>query len=216
MPSQNVEEYIEALYRLGAGEKPVSTGDLAASLGVVAPSVTTMLKRLVRDGLVTHARYRGITLTEDGKAMSRSLVRRHRLSERLLTDMIGLPWDKVHDVACKLEHVITGDLEENVYDALGQPATCPHGHPVDGGEPAPASSLFDLAVGESGRVVMVGEESGTLLSYLSEIGLVPGAEVKVIGKAPVGDVVSIVCGGSTATIGRDVAGEVWVSVEAGD
>ncbi|MDO8682310.1 MAG: metal-dependent transcriptional regulator [Armatimonadota bacterium] len=214
MPSPNVEEYIEALYRLGAAEKPVGTGHLAESLHVVAPSVTTMLKRLVRDGLVIHEPYKGISLTEAGKAMSMSLVRRHRLSERLLTDMIGLPWDKVHEVACKLEHVITDDLEENVYNALGKPKTCPHGHPVDAPDPTSLQTLFDLTAGDSARIVMVGEDSSEFLRYVSQIGLVPGVAVKVIERAPVGDVITIECSGATATIGKDVSKKIWVeSVE---
>jgi DtxR family transcriptional regulator, Mn-dependent transcriptional regulator len=210
MPSQSVEEYIEALYRLGAAENPVGTGDLAESMGVVAPSVTTMLKRLVRDELVVHEPYRGIMLTEAGKAMSLALVRRHRLSERLLTDMIGLPWDKVHDVACKLEHIITDDLEQNLFDALGRPDTCPHGHPVDPSEAPAQAVLFDIAVGDTVEAVMVAEESPEFLQYLSQIGLVPGAQVKVVSRAPFGDVITIECAGSTSTIGKDVAGRIWV------
>ena len=212
MSSANVEEYIEALYRLGAAEKPVGTGELAESMGVVAPSVTTMLKRLVRDGLVTHVPYKGIVLTEAGKAMSMSLVRRHRLSERLLTDMIHVPWDRVHDAACKLEHVITGELEEDVYNALGRPETCPHGYPVDAVESGPRPSLADVPVGVEAEVVMVSEEPAEFLRYVSEIGLAPGASVKVIGRAPLGDVMTFERDGKTWTIGRDVAARIWVAV----
>jgi DtxR family transcriptional regulator, Mn-dependent transcriptional regulator len=214
MPSQNVEEYIEALYRLGAVEKPVGTGELADSMHVAAPSVTTMLKRLVRDGLVTHEPYKGILLTEGGKAMSMSLLRRHRLSERLLTDMIGLSWDKVHDLACKLEHVIVGDLEDDVYAALGRPETCPHGHPVDPASSSSRVSLFDLAVGDSARVVMVAEDSAEFLQYLSKIGLAPGASVKVVERASFGDVITVECNGSSNAIGKDVAGKIWVEATA--
>jgi DtxR family transcriptional regulator, Mn-dependent transcriptional regulator len=210
MPSPNVEEYIEALYRLGAMEKPVGTGELAESLHVAAPSVTTMLKRLVRDGLVAHESYKGITLTESGKAMSVSLVRRHRLSERLLTDMIGLPWDKVHDLACKLEHVIEGELEDNVYAALGKPDTCPHGHPVDASRAGSGLKLFDVPVGDCACVAMVAEDSPGFLQYLSQVGLAPGVRVTVTDKAPFGDVLSIECGGKSHTIGRDVAEKIWV------
>ncbi|MDO8588924.1 MAG: metal-dependent transcriptional regulator [Armatimonadota bacterium] len=210
MPSQNVEEYIEALFRLGATEKAVSTGDLAEKLGVAAPSVTTMLKRLVRDGLVTHEPYRGIALTDKGRALSFSLLRRHRLSERLLTDMIGLSWDKVHDVACKLEHVIAGELEDDVYAALGRPDTCPHGHPMNVAEVAPDATLFDLPSDEPAIVTMVAEESADFLQYLSQIGIAPGTEVRVVERAPFGDVITIDCGGSSHTIGKDVAVKIWV------
>jgi DtxR family transcriptional regulator, Mn-dependent transcriptional regulator len=212
MPSPNVEEYIEALYRLGAMEKPVGTGALAESLHVAAPSVTTMLKRLVRDGLVAHESYRGITLTESGKAMSVSLVRRHRLSERLLTDMIGLPWDKVHDLACKLEHVIQGELEDDIYIALGKPDTCPHGHPVDASSAGSGVMLFDLAVGDCASVVKVAEDSPEFLQYLAQVGLAPGVKVTVTGRAAFGDVLSIECGGGSHTIGREVAEKIWVEL----
>ena len=210
MPSPNVEEYIEALYRLGAMEKPVGTGALAESLHVAAPSVTTMLKRLVRDGLVSHESYRGILLTESGKAMSVSLVRRHRLSERLLTDMIGLPWDRVHDLACKLEHVIQGELEDDVYNALGKPDTCPHGHPVDASSVGSGVTLFEMAVGDCACVVRVAEDSPGFLQYLAQVGLAPGVKVTVTDRAAFGDVLSIECGGASHTIGRDVAEKIWV------
>ena len=210
MSSASVEEYIETLYRLGAAEKPVGTGELAESMGVVAPSVTTMLKRLVRDGLVAHLPYKGIKLTEAGRAMSVSLVRRHRLSERLLTDMIGVPWDKVHEVACKLEHVITGDLEENVYDALGHPDTCPHGYPVDAAEPVSTLALSEAPVGVELRILMVSEGPAEFLRYISEIGLVPGAAVKVVSRAPLGDVLILECGETTSSVGRDVAERIWL------
>ena len=212
MPSQNVEEYMEALYRLGAAAKPVGTVALAENLHVVAPSVTTMLKRLVRDGLVTHEPYRGTLLTEAGRTMAVSLLRRHRLSERLLTDMIGLPWEKVHDVACKLEHVITGDLEENVFDALGRPETCPHGYRMDGADSIVDFTLFDMPVGETARVVIVSEESGDFLKYMAEVGLVPGGEVVVVERSPLRDVLTVIVGGQSRTISKDVAGKVWVRV----
>lgn len=210
MPSPNVEEYIEALYRLGAMEKPVATGQLAESLGVAAPSVTTMLKRLVRDGLVAHESYKGITLTDAGKAMSVSLVRRHRISERLLTDMIGLPWDKVHDLACKLEHVIEGELEDDVYAALGKPETCPHGHPVDASNSGSKIRLFNLAAGDTARVAKVAEDSPGFLQYLHQMGIAPGVHVSVLDKAPFGDVLSIRCQGVAYTIGKDVSEKIWV------
>jgi DtxR family transcriptional regulator, Mn-dependent transcriptional regulator len=210
MASPNVEEYIEALYRLGAMEKPVATGELAESLRVAAPSVTTMLKRLVRDGLVAHESYKGITLTDAGKAMSVSMVRRHRISERLLTDMIGLPWDKVHDLACKLEHVIEGELEDNVYAALGKPETCPHGHPVDASDTGSKVRLFDLAAGDSARVTKVAEDSPEFLQFLSQMGISPGVQLTVIDRPPFGDVLSVDCQDGRHTIGKDVSEKIWV------
>lgn len=212
MPSQNVEEYIEALYRLGAAEKPVGTGELAERLNVAAPSVTTMLKRLVRDGLVTHEPYRGILLTEAGKKMSVSLLRRHRLSERLLTDMIGLSWERVHEVACKLEHVIVGDLAEQVYNALGKPEICPHGHPVDPSETVSKLALFDVVVGDYARVKMIADESYGFLEYLSNMDLVPGNVARVTDRAAFGDVITVECGTGSYTIGKEVAEKILVEL----
>lgn len=210
MPSQSVEEYIEAIYRLGGESGTVSTGDLAASLGVAAPSVTTMLKRLVRDGLVEHTPYYGIKLTDTGRQMAASLIRSHRLSERLLTDFVGLPWDEVHEVACRLEHVITGDLADKVYQALGEPQTCPHGNPIAEDIHGELLKLSEAEPGRTVVIVKISKEDPTLLKYLEEHGIKPLSCVRVISRSPMGDVVSVQTEKGVCAFGPDTASCVWV------
>jgi DtxR family Mn-dependent transcriptional regulator len=210
MSSQSVEEYVEAIYRLGGEDGSVSTGGLASHLKVAAPSVTTMLKRLVRDGLVVHTPYHGIALTQSGLDMATTLIRNHRLSERLLTDVIGLSWDEVHEVACKLEHVITGDLADKVYHALGEPQTCPHGNPVSVDRSASLIRLIDLEPGSSARVARITNEDQSFLRYLQENDIQPGASIAMVSKAPFGNVVNVEVNGVAHSLGSEVASTIWV------
>lgn len=209
MASQSVEEYIEAIYRLGGKTGTVNTCDLAEQLGVAPPSVTTMLRRLSRDGLVRHVPYRGISLTERGLEMAASMIRRHRLSERLLTDVLGIPWDRVHAAACKLEHVITGEIEDRAYEVLGEPERCPHGHLLEGDEIHCLRVLSDVAAGESVRVVKVADDDDEFLKAAAEIGLKPCAEVGVALSDDAGLVVNV--SGQTQTISHEMAALVWVA-----
>lgn len=180
MASESVEEYIEAIYRLGGDESTVCTCDLAEQLSVSPPSVTTMLRRLSRDGLVTHTRYHGIRLTPQGRTMAISTLRRHRLSERLLTDVLGMSWDKVHEAACKLEHVIKGEIEEKTYEALGRPKTCPHGNPITCSEyRKDLTCLTQSHPGDRVGVVKVSDEQDDILKTAAQLGLMPAAELTV-------------------------------------
>ena len=180
MPSQSVEEYLEAIYRIGGKTGTVNTCELAEMLNVAPPSVTTMLGRLSRDGLVQHIRYKGIKLTEHGLEMASSMIRRHRLSERLLTDMLGMPWHKVHEAACKLEHVITGEIEEHAFEALGEPERCPHGHLLEGDEDKHLVLMSEITAGSRIKVVKLAEENEIFLITVAKFGLVPSAEVTVL------------------------------------
>jgi len=210
MPSQSVEEYVEAIFRLGENGRPVSTGDLAVSLGVAAPSVTTMLRRLTRDGLVKHERYRGVSLTEEGKELAQSLVRRHRLSERLLTDLLGVPWDQVHEHACKLEHVITGELADRVYAALGNPQTCPHGNALEGVEDPGLVRLCEVSPGEKATIARVTDEGGDILQHLALAGLKPGVQITLHSVSPLGDAFAVECAGKISPVGLGAARMIWV------
>ncbi|MBE0527735.1 MAG: thioesterase family protein, partial [Thermoleophilia bacterium] len=131
--TQSVEEYLEAIFKLQRGQDSVTVTRLAAELGVAPPSVSEMLRRLRADGLVAEpAEGKGITLTTDGETEGAILVRRHRLSERFLVDYLDMPWDAVHEEACKLEHVLSPEVEARLAEQLGNPRTCPHGHTIPG------------------------------------------------------------------------------------
>ena len=129
--TQSAEEYLEAIFKLQRGAEPVTVKRLAGELGVAPPSVSEMIGRLRAAGLVAEpAEGRGITLTEAGNVEGATLVRRHRLSERFLVDYLDMPWDAVHDEACKLEHVLSPEVEARLAEQLGNPLTCPHGHVI--------------------------------------------------------------------------------------
>jgi DtxR family Mn-dependent transcriptional regulator len=208
MASESVEEYIEAIYRIGGSNGTVSTCVLAGLLGVAPPSVTTMLGRLSRDGLVKHIRYHGITLTQRGHELAAAMIRRHRLSERLLTDVFGMSWDKVHDAACKFEHVLIGEIEERAYQVLGRPKRCPHGNLLEGDEDCALILLHDAPLGELVEVIKLADESGKFLHSAGSIGLVPSTEVVVISVS--NDDIHLNIAGRQHCINRELAGRIWV------
>jgi DtxR family transcriptional regulator, Mn-dependent transcriptional regulator len=210
MPSQSVEEYIEAIFRLSSDGDTASTGELAELLKVAAPSVTTMLRRLVRDGLVIHERYRGVYLTEAGKELAQSLLRRHRLSERLLTDVLGVPWEQAHDHACRLEHALNGELADRVAEVLGDPRTCPHGNPVEGAAEPGLVRLSDLCVGDCAVIARLADEGGEILQHMADAGLKPGVCVKLHSVSPVGDAFAVEADGRISPVGLTAARMIWV------
>jgi DtxR family Mn-dependent transcriptional regulator len=182
------EEYLEAIYRLQEKSGVARTSDLVNLLKVVPGTVTNTVERLEKEGYITHEPYKGVKLTEKGHRIAIRIVRRHRLSERLLTDILQLEWDKVHEAACKLEHCMTDDIIRSLEKVLKHPKTCPHGNPIPtkcGGIIEENSQpLTELNEKEQSIVVKITEEKSDLLSYLSALGLVPGATVEIVAKAP--------------------------------
>src|ERR1700694_604467 len=126
------EEYLETVYNMSAEDEVVIGARLAEKFRVSAPTVTEMLKRLVRDGYIEMDNKRQVTLTEEGNQAAEAVLRRHRLTERFLVDMLGMQWHQVHEEACRLEHQISGAVEARVVAALGTPTTCPTGNPIPG------------------------------------------------------------------------------------
>jgi len=182
-----VEEYLEAVYRLQEKCGVARTSDLVDLLHVVPGTVTNTVKRLEREGYITHQPYKGVKLSEKGRRIALRVVRRHRLSERLLTDILHLEWDKVHEAACKLEHGITDEIIRPLEKALKHPKTCPHGNPIPtkcGGIIEENSQpLTELNEKEQGIVMKITEEKSDLLSYLNALRLVPGATVEIVAKS---------------------------------
>src|SRR5437763_17088566 len=127
-----VEEYLEMIYNMNMEDEVVIGARLAEKFGVAPPTVTEMLKRLVRDGYVEMDNKRQVTLTETGNQAAEAVLRRHRLTERFLVDMLGMQWHQVHEEACRLEHFISGAVEARAIAALNNPTTCPHGNPIPG------------------------------------------------------------------------------------
>lgn len=209
MPSESVENYLEAIYRIGGETGTVNTCDLAEQLKVTPPSVTTMLRRLSRDGFIKHIRYRGISLTQLGFEMASSTIRRHRLSERILTDVFGIPWERVHEFAGKLEHVLTGELEEKAYEILGEPERCPHGSLLEGSEERALIPLSEAPTGEILHVVKITEECEEFLRAAAEIGLVPCADLSIDSSDK--GFLALLIDGHKHTIDAGTASRVWVS-----
>jgi DtxR family transcriptional regulator, Mn-dependent transcriptional regulator len=197
-----VEEYLETMLSLAEEGVPVIQARIAERLGRSAPSVSEMLERLIDDGYVSR-QGRRLDLTESGRALAEKVVRKHRLAERLLVDVIGLEWHKVHREAGRWEHVISDDVEARLVELLGDPATCPHGNPIPGagsvGAPVSTRPLAEVGSGERVRLVRISEEVELnlgSLTLLGEGGFIPGV-VAVVG-------------------GRDGEDNLEVQVEGGD
>lgn len=218
MPTQAVEEYLESIYKLNLRGGRVIAARLAEDLGVSAPTVTEMLRRLRDRGYVNVEAEKEIRLTEAGVQAAEVLVRRHRLSERLLTDILGMPWSQAHEEACKFEHVISAEVEARLAKVLGHPSTCPHGNPIpgSGGEGEALVRLSDAPVGASGQLRCVEAEDQELLSYVERLGLLPGAVVEVLGYAPLEGPIELQVGGEHVTVGLAAAERLLVRLRASD
>jgi DtxR family Mn-dependent transcriptional regulator len=206
---ESTEEYLEGIYRLEREGSGVTTSGLAADLGVAPASVSGMLKKLASDGYIDHRARGEAKLTPKGLAVAVRVVRRHRLAERLLTDVLGMSWDEVHAEACRLEHAISERVEERLVLVLGNPQVCPHGHPIPPLDltdpPKIGVSLSQLATGSSAVVHGVTQEVPEMLRYLAEIGLRPGAHVVLCERAPLSGPVTIEVAGKQHAISIELA-----------
>lgn len=214
MISESIEEYLEAIYKLEQKISPVTTSALAEQLGVSSASVSEMARKLAKRGLVTREPYKGVALTAEGKSRALVLIRRHRLWERFLTDMLGLPWDQVHEEACRLEHATSPLVEERLAQLLGEPETCPHGHPMPTakGEMAVEAGcpLAELTEGQRAVVLRVPERDPALLQYLASLGLRPQAIIQVEAKAPFQGPLTVRVGEARHVLGQELAAKITV------
>ncbi|MDQ2681744.1 MAG: metal-dependent transcriptional regulator [Candidatus Eremiobacteraeota bacterium] len=213
--AESIEEYLEAVYRLEREGPGVTTSALASELGVAAASVSGMLKKLATDGYLEHVARGDAKLTTKGLEVAVRVLRRHRLAERLLTDVLGVPWDQVHAEACMLEHAISDNVEAHLVRFLGDPKTCPHGHPIppkDLSDPVWIGfPLAQLDAGTAATVHGVTKEVPEILRYLGEVGLRPGARVHVHEKAPLGGPITVDIGEHRHAISLELARMVIVS-----
>lgn len=168
------EEYLQSLFWLHEAGLPMTGANVARAMQLSAPTVHEMIGRLEKDGYITRAKNRTISFTETGAAHAESIVRRHRLIERFLTDVLGIPWDEVHEEAERLEHAMSPVLEERMLAAIGDAKTCPHGHPIAAGARIEGVPLADVAVGASVMILRFENEAEDLLHYLRESGVEPG------------------------------------------
>jgi len=212
--AESIEEYLEGVYRLEREGPGVTTSGLAAELGVAPASVSGMLKKLANDGYLEQVARGEVKLTQKGLEVAVRVLRRHRLAERLLTDVLGMGWEEVHSEACMLEHAISEKVEKRLIALLGDPQTCPHGQPI------PPKDLSDpvrdgvplalLDAGERATVSSVTEELPEILKYLGDMGVRPGAAIAVAAKAPLGGPITVRVGGGDHPISVELARMVTV------
>ncbi|MHB9002506.1 MAG: metal-dependent transcriptional regulator [Coriobacteriia bacterium] len=213
MATATLEEYLEAIYKLSE-KGAVRPTQLASALDVSGPTVTATLHRLVTAGFIT--REDGdVVLTGAGRSLALDIIRRHRLSERFLVDVLGLPWDEAHEDACMLEHALSPRVLEALEVYLNNPDVCPHGHPIPTAEghinKVEGAPLCSFSAGADVKIVQVAEDDDAMLAYLGSMGMFPGTQVRVCEVAPFNGPLMVEVGGSTYAIGREVADRILVA-----
>jgi DtxR family transcriptional regulator, iron-dependent repressor len=173
------EEYLQTIYWLQEAKLPITGANIARAMQLSAPTVHEMVGRLENDGYVRRNEDKSLEFTESGHGHAMAIVRRHRLIERFLTDVLGIPWHEVHEEAERLEHAMSPVLEERMLAAIGDAKTCPHGHPIVEGVREEGVPLADVEEGASVRILRFENEAEDLLIYLKESGLYPGLEGKL-------------------------------------
>ncbi|MDZ7289122.1 MAG: metal-dependent transcriptional regulator [candidate division KSB1 bacterium] len=215
MLTQAGEDYLKAIHFLHLTHKKVSTSAIAERLGVAQASVTGMIKKLAEIKLVEHSPYHGVALTAAGEKIALEVIRHHRLLELYLAEAMGYSWDKVHDEAEKLEHVISEEFEDKIDEYLGRPTADPHGAPIptkDG--QMPTLECFALSQAEAGdRVVVriVPDRDAEKLRYLGKIGLYPNIEIEVLEKAPFNGPLHIRINDNFHHLGRELTDGILVN-----
>jgi DtxR family Mn-dependent transcriptional regulator len=215
--SATIEKYLENIYRLEQEDGIARTAKIAGRVGVSLGTVTNTIETLERKRLVTHKPYYGVKLTKAGRRHALDVIRRHRLSERLLTDLLKMEWSQVHDYASQLEHALPDDVLQSLDAALGNPTRCPHGNPV----PAPngtlpvehSQPLNTLAPGQSGTILKIGDERRDYLEYIEALHLLPGMRIQIIKKEPFDGPITIHVRGNTHTLGQKIAAIIHVQAE---
>lgn len=176
------EEYLQTLFWLQEAGLPMTGANVARAMQLSAPTVHEMIGRLERDAYITRTASKAIQFTESGAEHAEGIVRRHRLIERFLTDVLGIAWDEVHEEAERLEHAMSPVLEERMMAAIGDARTCPHGHPINVGNRVPGVPLADVDVGATVTVLRFENEAEDLLHYLKDVGLEPAMLATVTAK----------------------------------
>jgi DtxR family Mn-dependent transcriptional regulator len=202
------EEYLQTIFWLQEAGLPMTGANVARAMQLSAPTVHEMVGRLERDGYITRAGDKTISFTPEGLTHAEQIVRRHRLIERFLTDVLGIPWDDVHEEAERLEHAMSPTLEARMLAAIGDAKTCPHGHPIEPGSRVQGVPLADVETGAKVKVLRFENEAEDLLHLFKGEGVEPGREGTVAGSDK--DEVAIDFGSNTATLTRSVAETVSV------
>ena len=217
--SEAVENYAKAIYSLQhrTGGDPVATNDLADRLEVTPASASGMIKKLADLGLVAHVPYKGVQLTDEGERLALEVLRHHRLLELYLATQLDVPWDRVHEEAEALEHVLSEDLEARIAAKLGNPTHDPHGDPIPDAQlhmpEGTTRSLADLSPGDHGRFVRVSDSDPAMLRYLSERGVRLGDRLEVLDRQPFGGPLTVRFGDTLQVLGGALAAAMRVELD---
>ncbi len=214
--SKSEREMLKAVYRLSKGGSDAHTGALAEHLGVAPGTVTTTVKRLAERGLIDHRPYKGVELLAPGRTLAVAAIRRHRIVERFLSDLLRYPWHDADRLAGAFEHELPQEIEERMYEVLGRPATCPHGFPI----PDPLvdrvpqlPSLDGLLPGQGGVVALSGSTDPEMVAFLDTLGIRPGVYAELIEKQPFEGPVVVRIDGVDRMVGERVAAQIFVQAE---
>jgi DtxR family transcriptional regulator, Mn-dependent transcriptional regulator len=215
--TKSEREALKAIYRFTRSGGEAHTGVLAEALGLSPGTVTSIVKRLAERGLVDHRPYQGVTFTTAGQRTAVAAIRRHRIVERFLADMLGYAWNEADKLAPIFEHELPGEVVDRMFVALHRPATCPHGFPIpepEDDEVAATPELYALEPGDVAEVAVPGSTDPELVRFLETLGLVPGVEVEVIEKHPFDGPLVIHVNGQDRTLGERVARQIFVTPRA--
>lgn len=213
--SKSERETLKAIYRLTSrnGTDNAHTGDLSDMLGVVPATITATIKRLAERNYCVHHLYKGVELTETGRLASMAVIRRHRIVERFLADMLGYPWNKADQLAPAFEHALPQEVEDRMFVALDRPTTCPHGFPIPAAEAAELPQLpplYALEPGDSAIVALPGAMEPEMVSFLETLGLRPGVNVEVREKHPFDGPLVLRVEGEDRTVSEKLARQIFV------
>ncbi len=212
--TKSEREALKAIYRLTRDGSEAHTGALADVLGLSPGTVTTTIKRLADRDFVDHRPYQGVSFTPQGAKTAVSAIRRHRIVERFLADMLGYKWNEADKLAVGFEHELPDEVLERLYVALHRPATCPHGFPIptaEDNELPQTPDLYSLQPGEVAEVALSGSTDPELVTFLGTLGLVPGVEVSVVEKHPFDGPLVVTVDGQDRTLGERVARQIYVT-----
>lgn len=211
--SRSEREALKAIYRLSQDSAEVHTGALAEKLGLAAGTVSATVKKLADRDLADHTPYRGVTLTETGQRIAVRAIRRHRIVERFLADMLGYAWNEADRLATTFEHDLPQEVEDRIFLALHRPETCPHGFPIPAKEQLdiPAMPpLYELEPGDAAIVAVPGSTDPEIIEFLDTLGLRPGVRIDVQEKHPFDGPLVLRVDGKERTLGSTVANQVFV------
>ena len=211
--SRTERETLKSIYRLTKGNADVHTGALAEALGVSPGTATASVKKLAERKLLQHRPYKGVELTRTGRRAAISAIRRHRIVERFLSDMLGYAWNEADRLAGTFEHELPQEVEDRMFVALHRPATCPHGFPIpepDVVEMPEMPPLYSLEPGDVAEVAVPGSTDPDLVEFLETLGVRPGVSIEVIEKHPFDGPVVLRVDGKDRTIGEKIANQIYV------